>query len=220
MGLGAQGGEEGWVGGWALRGAGVDLVDLRGVWGRGGGCGVAAAASLPLQVAQLHVVLAPLLLGEQGAEGVELGFGWVALARDVHLVVAAVDEVRRDGRGQAVRARRRRHEAQAHVALQGVAVGAAGGGAGQLPVAVDGLAPPRPQVQLGVVVLQHQHDEAAGHAVMALLQQSLPAQEVCVLVETRRKRLPTSPMEVNVQTVSPLSLQSTRSVFFLNSLRV
>lgn len=140
-----------------------------------------SAASLPLQVAQLHVFLAAPLLVEEGAEGVELGLGRVALARDVHLVVAAVDEVRRDGRGQPVRAGRRRHEAQAHVALQGVAVGAAGGGAHQPPVAIDGLAPPGPQVQLCVVVLQHQHDEAAEDSVLTLLQQGLATQEVHVL---------------------------------------
>lgn len=149
-----------------------------------------AAASLSLEVAELHVLLAPLLLGEEGAEGVQLGLGRVALSGDVHLVVAAVDEVGGDGRGEALGARRRGHEAQADVALQGVAVGTAGGGPGQMAAAVDGLAPPRPQVQLRVVVLQDEHDEAAEHALLALLQQRLAAQEVSVLwrrgTETQR----------------------------------
>lgn len=158
-------------------------------WRRGpGGPGGPGASSLPVEVAQLHVFLAAPLLGEEGAEGVEFGFGWVALPGDVHLVVAAVDEVRRDGRGKPVRARGRRHEAQADVALQGVAVGAAGGGPGQLAVAVDGLPPPGPQVQLGVVVVQDQHDEAARHAVLALLQQGLAPQEVRVLAEDRKEQ--------------------------------
>lgn len=64
------------------------------------------SALLPLQVAQLHVFLAPFLLGEEGAEGVEFGLGRVALASDVHLVVSTIDEVRSDGRGQPVRAGR------------------------------------------------------------------------------------------------------------------
>lgn len=145
------------------------------------------SASLSLEVAELHVVLAALLLGEQGAEGVELGFGWVALPSDVHLVVPAVDEVRSDGRGEPLGPGRRRHEAQADVALQGVAVGAAGGFSRQLTVAIHGLTPPRPQVELSVVVLQDQHDKPARHAVLTLLQQRLTADEVCVLMERKRR---------------------------------
>lgn len=67
------------------------------------------------------------------------------------------------------------------MALQGVAVGTAGSGSSQLAVAVDGLAPPGPQVQLRIVVLQHQHDKAAEDAVLTLLQQGLATQEVHVL---------------------------------------
>lgn len=58
------------------------------------------SASLPLEVAELYVFLAALLLGEEGAERVEFGFGWVALASNVHLVVPAVDEVWGDGCGE------------------------------------------------------------------------------------------------------------------------
>lgn len=99
----------------------------RSALGGGGSEGPSGPASLPVEVAELHVFLAALLLGEQGAEGVKFGFGWVTLAGDVHLIVAAVDEVWSDGSGMPVRAWRRRHKAQADVALQGVAVGAAGG---------------------------------------------------------------------------------------------
>lgn len=144
-------------------------------------------ALLSLEVAQLHVFLASFLLGEEGAEGVEFGFGWVALASNVHLVVAAVDEVRSDWCGKAFRAWRWRYKSKTDVPLQSVAVGAAGGRPGQLTVTVDGLAPPRPQIQLGVVVLKNQHDEAPRHTVLTLLQQGLVTKEICVLVETRRR---------------------------------
>lgn len=58
------------------------------------------SVSLPMEVAELHVFLAAFLLGEEGAEGVEFGFGWVALASNVHLVVPTVDEVWSDGCGE------------------------------------------------------------------------------------------------------------------------
>lgn len=108
--------------------------------------------SLPLKVAELHVFLAAFLLGEEGAKGVEFGFGWVALASNVHLIVPTVDEVWGDGCGEPLWAWRRGYKAKADVALQGVAVGAAGGRPGQLTVTVDGLPPPRPQVQLSVMI--------------------------------------------------------------------
>lgn len=153
----------------------------------GGGSGVPhGSASLPVQVAELHVLLAALLLGEQGAEGVEFGFGRVALAGDVHLIVTAVDEVWSDGSGKAVWAWRGRHEPKADMALQGVAVGAAGGRPGKPAITVDRLPPPGPQVEFGVVVVQNQHDKSTRHAVLALLQQGLAADEVRVLAEERR----------------------------------
>lgn len=136
-----------------------------------------------MEVAQLHVFPAALLLSEQGAEGVELGFGRVTLPSDVHLIVPTVDEVWSDGSGQPVWAWRRRHIAKADVALQGVAVGAAGGGPGQLTIAVDGLPPPGPQVQLGIMVVEDQHDKSTRDAVLTLLQQGPAAEEVRVLAE-------------------------------------
>lgn len=101
--------------------AGVDLVE------ECHGKVLRYSASLPLQVAELNVILAALLLGEEGAEWVELGFGRIALTSNVHLVVPAVDEVRSDGCREPLRAKGWRHKAQANMALQGVAVGAAGG---------------------------------------------------------------------------------------------
>lgn len=60
---------------------------------------VSLTALLPLEVAELHVFLSPFLLGEEGAEGIEFGFGWIALASNVHLVVTTIDEVWSDGCG-------------------------------------------------------------------------------------------------------------------------
>ncbi len=123
------------------------------------------------------MVLAPLLLCEERAEGVELGFGGEPLSGDVQLVVSAVDEVGGDrGAGGP-------QEAQTHVALERVAVGAAGGDSDQLSAAVDGLVPPGPDVLLRVVILQNQHHEAPRDSLQTLPQQSVPAQKICVLRE-------------------------------------
>lgn len=142
---------------------------------------------LALKVAKLHVLFAPSLLGEKRAERVKLGLGWVLVPGDVHFVIAAVDEVGCDDVGGAV-CSGGADETQTHVALQRVAVGTAGGHAHQLAVTVNGFAPPRPQVQLGVVILQDQHDEAARQSFLPLLQQSLPAQEICVLERRNKER--------------------------------
>lgn len=147
---------------------------------------------LALKVAQLYVLFAASLLGEKRAEGVKLGLGRVPVSGDVHFIISAVDEVGRDDVGAAVRAGRA-DESQAHVPLQCVTVGAASGHAHQLSVMVNGFAPPRPQVQLGVVILQDQHDEAAHHSFLPLLQQSLPAQEICVLEESNNKQCDDNP---------------------------
>lgn len=111
------------------------------------------SASFPLEVAELQVFLAAFLLGEERAEGVELSFGWVVLASNVHLVVPTVDEVWGDGCGVPVWAWRRRYEAQADMALKAVAVGAAGGCPSQVTITVDWLPPPWPQVKFSVMVL-------------------------------------------------------------------
>lgn len=140
------------------------------------------SASLALEVAELHVVLAPLLLSEEGAERVELGFRGELLSSDVHLIVSAVNEVGGDHSRRAVGVCGAQ-EAQADVTLERVAVGAAGGDSDQLSVTVDGLAPPGPDVQLCVVILQNQHHEAPRDSLDPLPQQSVPAQEICVLRE-------------------------------------
>lgn len=70
------------------------------------------------------------------------------------------------------------HKAQADMALQGVAIGTAGGLARILPVAVNGLSPPRPEVQVGVVIVQDEHGEALVHPVLLLLQQGISANEI------------------------------------------
>lgn len=144
-----------------------------------------------MKIAELNVFLAAFLLGEEGAEGVELDFGWIALAGDVHLVVPTVDKVGGNGSGESIRPRGWGHEAQADMALQSVAVGAAGGRARQEAVAVNRLAPPRPQVLLCVMVIKDEHDESPKHAIVTLLQQCLTANEVCVLVKLDSELSPT-----------------------------
>ena len=108
-------------------------------------------------------------MGEEGGDWVELGLGLEPVSRNVNLIFSPVDEIRCHHLllpcvlGEVV------HEAQTHVALQGVAVGAAGGLAHVLPVPVNGLPPPRPEVQVCVVVVQDEHGEALVHPVLPLL---------------------------------------------------
>lgn len=142
--------------------------------GRGAGL---CSALLPLVAAQFHLVLAATVR-EEGAEGVELGFGLEALPSDVDLVLALVDEV---GCHHQLLARllvEVVHEAQADVALQRVAVGAAGGLAHVAAVAEDGLAPPGPEVHVRVVVLEDEHGKALVHAVLLLFQQRFLADKL------------------------------------------
>lgn len=135
--------------------AGVDLVNTASVISpnRGRQKVFYYSALFPLEVAELQFFLATFLLGEEGAEGVQLSFGWIALASNVHLVVPTVDEVWGDGSGEPFWAWRRRYKTQADVALKAVAVGAAGGCPSQVTVTVDGLPPPWPQVKFSVMVL-------------------------------------------------------------------
>lgn len=135
--------------------AGVDLVNRANVLSPNGGRQKVFyySASFPLEVAELQVVLAAFLLGEEGAEGVQLSFGWVALASNVHLVVPTVDKVWGDGSGEPFGAWWWRYKTQADVALKAVTVGAARGCSSQVTVTVDGLPPPRPQVKFSVMVL-------------------------------------------------------------------
>lgn len=117
-------------------------------------------------------------MGEEGGDRVELGLGLEPVSRNVNLILSPVDELCchhllfSSVLGKIV------HEAQADVALQGVAVGAAGGLAHILPIPVNGLSPPRPEVQVCVVVVQDEHGEAFVHPIMLLLQQGISAKEV------------------------------------------
>lgn len=73
------------------------------------------------------------------------------------------------------------NETQADMPLQRVAVGAAGGLAHVVAVAVDGLPPPWPEVQVCIVVFKDEHGEALVNAFLLLTHQRLSPNEVGVL---------------------------------------
>lgn len=117
-------------------------------------------------------------MGVEGGDRVEPGLGLEPLSRDVNLILSPVDEICRHHLlfpsvlGEVV------HEAQADVALQGVAIGTAGGLAGVQPVPVNGLSPPGPEVQVCVMVVQDEHSQAFVHPVLPLLQQGISTNEI------------------------------------------
>lgn len=102
-------------------------------------------ALFPMQVTQLHVILSALV-GIDGGDRVELGLGLEPVSPDVNLILSPVDKICchhllfPSVLGKIV------HKAQANVALQGVAIGTAGGVANILPIPVNGFSPPRPKV--------------------------------------------------------------------------
>lgn len=108
---------------------------------------------------------------EEGAEGVELGFGLEALPSNVDLILALVDEVSCHHQLFSCLLVKVLHEAEADVALQSVAVGTAGGLAHVAAVAENGLPPPGPEVHICVMVLKNEHGKAPVHTVLLLLQQ-------------------------------------------------
>lgn len=117
-------------------------------------------------------------MGEEGGDWVKLGLGLEPVSCDVNLVFSPVDEICCHHLLFTSVLREVVHEAQADVALQGVAVGTAGGLAHVLPISVDGLPPPRPEVQVCVMIIQDEHSEAFIHPILLLLQQSISANEI------------------------------------------
>jgi len=143
----------------------------------GKGAGQASSALLPLVAAQFLLVLAATVR-EEGAEGVELGFGLEALPSDVNLILALVDEVSCHHQLFSRLLIEVLHKAEADVPLQGVAVGTAGGLPHVAAVAVNGLPPPGPEVHIRVMVLKNEHGEALVHTVLLLLQQRFLANKL------------------------------------------
>lgn len=117
-------------------------------------------------------------MGVEGGDWVEPGLGLEPLSRNVNLVLSPVDEICchhllfPSVLGEIV------HKAQANVALQSVAIGTAGGLASIQPVSVNGLSPPRPEVQVCVVVVQDEHSQAFVHPILPLLQQGISTNEI------------------------------------------
>lgn len=143
----------------------------------GQGMGLVYSALLSLVATQFHLILAAPLC-EEGAEGIELGFGLEALPSNVDLVLSLVDEVSRHHQLFSRLLIKVVHEAQADVALQGVAVGTAGGLAHVAAVAENGLPPPGPEVHIRVMVLKNEHGKALVHPVLLLLQQRFLAKKL------------------------------------------
>ena len=138
---------------------------------------------------------------KEGGDWVELGLGLEPVARDVNLILAPVDEICCDHLLFPSVLREVVHKAQANVALQCVAVGTAGGLADVLPVSVNGLSPPRPEVQVCVVVIQDEHSEAFIHPVLPLMQQGVSTDEIHPLGERGNPELSS--------TLCPLPVSST-----------
>lgn len=70
-----------------------------------------------------------------------------------------------------------------HLFLEGEPVGGSGSLSAVVPVAIDGLPAPAPEVLLVVVVSQHQLDVQATDALRPLLQESLATHELDVFLE-------------------------------------
>lgn len=117
-------------------------------------------------------------MGEEGGDRVELGLGLEPMSCDVNLILAPVNEICCYHLLFSSVLREIVHEAQANVTLQSVAIGTAGGLTNILPVSVNGFSPPRPEVQVCVVVIQDEHSEAFVHPILLLLQQGLSTNEI------------------------------------------
>lgn len=139
-------------------------------------------------------------MGVEGGDRVELGLGLEPVSCDVNLILSPVDEIWGHHLLFPSVLREIVHEAQANVALHGVAIGTAGGLANVLPVSVNGLSPPRPEIQVCVVVVQDEHSEAFIHPILFLLQQGISTNEIHPLGK-----------KGNTQTASTLWLSALRA---------
>lgn len=129
-------------------------------------------------------------MGVEGGDRVEPGLGLEPLSCDVNLVLSPVDKICCHHLLFPSVLREIVHEAQANVALQGVAIGTAGGLASVQPVSVNGLSPPRPEVQVCVMVVQDEHSQAFVHSVLLLLQQGISTNEIHPLGKKGNTELP------------------------------
>lgn len=153
---------------------------------------------------------------KKGGDWVELGLGLEPVPCDVNLILAPVDEICCHHLLFPIVLREVVHKAQADVALQCVAVGTAGGLANILPVSVNGLPPPWPEVQVCVMVVQDEHGEAFIHPVLPLLKQGISTNEIHPLGKERQPgiiyTLPPGPCTAHWEP-SPVSLQWGTTLF-------
>lgn len=140
-----------------------------------------------MKVTQLHVILSTLVSEKRG-DGVELGLGLKPMSCNVNLIFSSVDEICCHHLLFPAVLRKVVYIAQAYMALKSVAVGTAGGLASVLSVPVNGFSPPRPQVQVCVMVIQNEHNEALIYPGLLLLQQGIPTDEVYALGKEKGRR--------------------------------
>lgn len=141
-------------------------------------------ALLPMKVTQLHVILSTLV-SKKGGNRVELGLGLKPMSCNVNFIFSSVDEIRRHHLLLPTVLTKIVYIAQAYVALKSVTIGTTGGLASVLSIPVNGFSPPRPQVQVWVMVIQDEHSKAFIHPILLLLQQGIPSDKIYALGKKR-----------------------------------
>lgn len=140
-----------------------------------------------MKVTQLHIILSTLV-SEKGGDRVQLGLGLKQMACNVNFVFSAVDEIRCHHLLFPTVLREIVYKTQAYVALESVAIGTTGGLASILPIPVNGFSPPRPQVEVCVVVIQDEHSKALIYPILLLLQQGISTNEIYALQRNKGKK--------------------------------
>lgn len=143
-------------------------------------------ALLPMKVTQLHIILSTLVSEKRG-DRVELGLGLKPMSCDVNFIFSSVDEIRCHHLLFPTVLRKVVYITQTYVALKSVAIGTTGGLASILSVPVNWFSPPRPQVQVCVMVVQNEHSKTLIYPSLLLLQQGIPTNEVYALGKKRGK---------------------------------
>lgn len=110
-----------------------------------------------MQVTELLVILSTFM-SEERSDGIELCFGLEPVSCDFNLILATVDEIWCYHLFFSGVLRKIVHKSQTNMTLQCIAIGTTSDLANILTISVNGLSPPRPEVQVCVVVIQNEHD--------------------------------------------------------------
>lgn len=140
-----------------------------------------------MKVTQLHIVLSTLVREERG-DRVELGLGLKPMSCNVNFIFSSVDEIRCHHLLFPTVLRKIVYITQAYMALKSVAIGTTGGLASILSIPVNGFSPPRPQVQVCVMVIQNEHNKTLVYPGLLLLEQGIPTDEVYALGKKKREK--------------------------------